>query len=182
MAYKVPILSSTLEPSVTTFGKEKEIYPGSSNNPFNVFLNPAFVSKYNPSDEVKLVLDIWKETGDTEQFPRRAPRSVKIDGKNRELTSTEQRAFQSYIGNKTGVLFNILYHDSLFMSQSPDTRAKRLQGFLTDIYTAAKIEILGYKPKHTSTSVIGILKDLQGWWKRDAYRREKKGGFLSYVP
>lgn len=186
VAYKVPILSKTLPPYIGPFGENSEIYPGSTNNPFNVFLNPAFVSKYGPPDEAILVLDIWKETGETIQMPRKVPRSIKIEGKAIILTPEQSRQFQSYIGSKTGVLFNILYHDSLFMSQPADTRAKRLQGFLTDIYTAAKIEILGYKPKSTSTNVIGVLRDLSGWWKRDAYRREKlsnpRRGFLKFAP
>lgn len=185
VVYKIPWISKTLPERVNTWGEKKEVYQAGSNNPFNVFLNPAFVSKYNPSGEAKLVLDIWRQSGETIQFPRKAPKSIMVQGKRRDLTPDEQRMFQEYIGTKTGILYRILYNDPMFMKHSDENKAKKLQGFLTDIYSAAKVKVLGIDIKQ-SKNVMQILRDISGWWKKEAYQREKiqkvgKRGFLQFV-
>lgn len=186
VAAKVPFLAKTLPANVNTFGETKETYQGDSNNPFNVFLNPAFVGKYDPSPEAMMVLKIWKATGETGQFPRIAPKSVTIDGHKRELTPEEQNMYQSYIGNKTGVLYRALADDPQFMSQPDEQKAKILQGFLTDINAAAKIELFGAMPRNVTADVKGIIYDIAGWYKKSAYKRAKQTplprGFKTLAP
>jgi hypothetical protein len=160
---RIPGLASTLPEKVDTLGNIKEMYQLDSNNPFNVFLNPAFVNKYKPDAISKMVLDIWEHTGETIQFPRVAQVKIKLGSETKEpieLSPARYTEFQKYIGTKTNVLFAILANNPKFLAKSDDDKAKILQGYLTDINTAAKAEILGYRPKHVSHDVITIIKSI----------------------
>jgi len=160
---RVPGLSSTLPAKVDTLGNNKEMYQLGSNNPFNVFLNPAFVNKYKPDPVSKMVLDIWESTGETIHFPRVAQAKIKLGSQTKEpieLSPGQYTEFQKYIGNKTDILFTILADNPKFMAKSDDEKAKVLQGYLTDINTAAKAEILGYRPAKVSQGVITIIRDI----------------------
>jgi hypothetical protein len=183
MIMRIPVLSKTLPERVDTLGKAKEMYQMDSNNPFNVFLNPAFVNKYKPDPVSKMVLDIWEHTGETIQFPRIAQTKVKIGTATEEpveLSARQYVEFQKYIGNKTDVLFTILSNNKKFLAKSDDEKAKLLQGYLTDINTAAKAEILGYRPKHVSHDVITIIKYI-GRDKRQI-DQNTKGEDLGFKP
>ncbi len=159
---RIPGLSSTLPARLTPLGQEKEMYQFGSNNPFNVFLNPAFVTKYKPDPVSKMVLEIWETSGETIQFPRVAQAKIKLTGSPEpiELTPEQYTEYQKYIGNKTDVLFTILSEKKSFMAKSDEEKARRLQRYLTDINTAAKIEVLGYKPKTVPQNVETIMRSI----------------------
>jgi hypothetical protein len=147
VAYKIPWLASTLPESVDVLGQLRENYQDNSNNPFNVFLNPAFVSHYNPSPAAEMVLDIWTRTGETAQLPRQAPEYIKVEGVRYDLDANKQAQFQQYIGHKTDMLFSILAQNERFMQLPDEKKAKKLQSDLTDIYNEAKWKILGVKKR-----------------------------------
>jgi hypothetical protein len=97
---KIPVLASKLPPNYNTLGNKKEVYQGKSNSLFNVFLNPAFVSRYNPTPEAKMVLDIINNTGDTTVAPRRAQKYLTIDGKRYDLTTEQYSEYQRRLGEE----------------------------------------------------------------------------------
>lgn len=98
---KVPFFEKQLPEAYDTLGNEKEVYKDDSNNLFNVFLNPAFVRKYNPSPEAQMVLDIINDTGDTTIAPRRAAKYLTIDGKRYDLTPEQYSEYQQKLGEET---------------------------------------------------------------------------------
>ena len=98
---KVPGLARDLPIDYTTLGKPKEKFQGGSNNLFNVFLNPSFVSKYKPSPEAKLVIDLMNRTGDTMVAPRRPSSSIVIDGERRKLSLEQLSRLQLLVGQET---------------------------------------------------------------------------------
>jgi Ca2+-binding EF-hand superfamily protein len=67
---RLPQLEKSLPLSYDTLGKQRQTYQDSSNNFWNVFLNPSFVSKYKPSPEAKFVLDYMNRTGDKTKAPK----------------------------------------------------------------------------------------------------------------
>jgi hypothetical protein len=93
---RVPGLEKLLPPAYDTLGNQRETYRDKGNNLFNVLLNPAFVSKYNPSSEAKFVLDMINETGDKSLAPRLAQK--KLDGK--PLTSKQYSEMQRIMGEE----------------------------------------------------------------------------------
>lgn len=161
---RIPIASKSLPAQINVTGEEKQMYQGGTNNPFNVFINPSFVNKYKPDPVSEMVLGIWERSGERIQFPRVAEKNVKFAGIKEmvELTAKQQMEYQKYIGNKTGVLFTILSGDEAFMSLPDEDKAKKLQKYLTDINSAAKIEVLGNKPKRVPSGVKRILENKEG--------------------
>jgi uncharacterized protein (UPF0305 family) len=93
---RIPGLQKSLPPSYDTLGNKKETYQNSSNNLLNVFLNPSFVSKYNPSPEAEFVLDAVNRTGDKTLAPRLAQK--KLDGT--PLTSKQYSTMQRIMGEE----------------------------------------------------------------------------------
>jgi len=180
---RVPGLSTLLPERIDSLGRPKEMYQLGSNNPFNVFLNPSFANTYKPDPVSKMVLDLWESTGQTIQFPRVADARIKL-GKETpepvELSPGKYMEYQKYIGNKTNVLFTILAETPEFMQLSDDDKAKKLQGYLTDINTAAKIEVLGYRPQKYSNDVVSIIKLIaEDKQKIDAVSKTKEDfGFI----
>lgn len=97
---KIPGVEKSLPPSFDTLGRKKEVYQDKSNTFFNVFLNPAFVSRYNPSPEAKMVLDVINDTGDTSVAPRRAQKYLMAGGKRYDLTPKQYSEYQRRLGTE----------------------------------------------------------------------------------
>ena len=144
---KVPGLSGDLPPRVDVLGRVRKTYQNDTNNPFNVFLNPAFVNRYEPTPTTELVLDIWARSGETIQLPRIAPRQIKVRGVTRPLTKMEQAQFQHYIGERTALAFSGFARNPDFLAAPDHVKAKHLQGILTDMYQSARVNVLGVPPR-----------------------------------
>ncbi|MBP1934864.1 hypothetical protein [Ammoniphilus resinae] len=99
--YKVPGLSHKLPRAFDTLGRPREVYQDGSNSLFNVFLNPAFVSKYNPTPEEQLIVDLYKRTGDKTIAPRIPLKSLRIDGETVKLTPEQYSQLQRIVGEET---------------------------------------------------------------------------------
>jgi hypothetical protein len=97
---KIPGAELQLQPSYDTLGNKKEVYQGGSNNLFNVLLNPSFVSRYNPSPEAKMVLNVIKDTGDQSLAPRIAQKYLMVDGKKYDLTPKQYAEYQRRLGTE----------------------------------------------------------------------------------
>lgn len=142
---KVPGLAQTLPKNYTVLGKPSERYQGGSNNLFNVFLNPAFMSNYNPDEAAQLPIDIYDKTGETKQVPRTVPNKVKINDTTKELTGSEMSKYQKYVGEKTSTAYKGLINNPEFQKLSDVEKANKLSTILSNINAAAKIELFGDK-------------------------------------
>ena len=154
---KIPGLSKSLPISRNPFGQRAEVFVGGGNTPINVFLNPAFVTKYAPTPEAKLVLDIYTRSGQKQQAPKIADRSVTVNGRKIELSGESYEQFQKYTGEMAQISLARLARDPEFAKGSDEEKAKYIGGLLSDIGTAAKIELLGHRPKREDSGVVAIL-------------------------
>ena len=130
---KIPGLAQTLPLKYGTLGQKLETYQNSGNNPFNVFLNPAFINKFNPSKEVQKVNSIYEQTGETNQVPRVADKSITVSGQKFTLTGQEYSEYQRLLGE---------YTQQAFAKLKADATAKQMQDAMTDANTKAKTGIL----------------------------------------
>ena len=74
-----------------------------------------------------------------------------------ELSAEQQGVYQEYVGTKTQQLFNNLVQDKSFQDMTDEEKAKKMAQLLTDINTAAKIELFGNNPKTVSKQARAIL-------------------------
>jgi hypothetical protein len=93
---RLPGAEKSLPPAYDTLGNKRQTYQNDGNGLFNVLLNPSFVSKYKPSPEAKMVLDVINATGDKTLAPRMAQK--KIDGQ--PLTTEQYAEYQRIMGEQ----------------------------------------------------------------------------------
>lgn len=103
---KLPFVAGKLPPNYTTLGQKKETYQDGSNNLFNVFLNPSFVSEYKLTPEARMVVDTFKQAGETKQVPRVVPKKITVSGEDFVLDPQEYSEFQRIVGEKTRAEFS----------------------------------------------------------------------------
>jgi hypothetical protein len=156
---KVPFVSKTLPENVDVLGNTRQRYQDDSNNPFNVFLNPAFVNKFKPSTAAQEPSDLYKSTGETKQLPNTTPKKVTVNGKDKQLTGKEQADYQRYVGQNTSSATEAIANDPRYKKLSDPQKVNILSNIQTDINAAARISLFGDKPDKVSESVDSILTD-----------------------
>jgi hypothetical protein len=97
---KIPGIEKSLPAAYDTLGNKKEVFKDKSNTFLNVFLNPAFVSSYNPSPEAQMVLDVINNTGDTKVAPRRAQKYLMAGGSRYDLSPQQYSDYQRRLGTE----------------------------------------------------------------------------------
>jgi hypothetical protein len=104
---KLSGLSGKLPERITTTGNVKDnfkprkalgVIPEPITKAYDVFLNPAFSSKYNTTPGSQLLLDMYKKDGDVSQFPRTAPKYITVNGERIPLSIEQQNALQKEMG------------------------------------------------------------------------------------
>jgi hypothetical protein len=137
---KIPGLSKTLPERVDTLGQTQKVMQ--DNSLFNVFLNPAFTSKYDAKPEAQLPLDIFDRTGSKEQFPRTAAKSVTVGGQKISFTPEEQAQFQKYIGEFTSEQFRNLSENESFLNMPDESKIAYMKKILDYSTEQAKYKML----------------------------------------
>jgi hypothetical protein len=145
---KIPGLSKSVNPAIDVWGNIKEYMQNGSNNFFNVYIDPAITTKYEPTKESELALNIYKRIGEKVQFPKVAPkkfdRTVKKETKHIILTAKEYVFYQRNLGKFTKKLYEE-YADSYSESMSDkEVRelSSNLQNGIKDINAQVQDEIL----------------------------------------
>lgn len=140
--YRTPGLAGSLPKGYGTLGQEQSIYQDGSkltdNNVFNVFFNPAFINKYAPTPEAQMVLDIYKNTGETDQVPHVIKKYFNIPGGEKiTLTAEEYSQMQRQVGELTQQGFARIPADI-----SDEEKIKRMVSVITDTGREARITVL----------------------------------------
>ncbi len=138
---KIPGLADNLPQSYGTLGQPLTTYQQGSkltdNNAFNVFFNPAFINKYAPTPEAQLVIDLYKNTGETSQVPRVIKKYFFVGGKRIQLTPQEYSNMQKQVGELTQQGFA-----KVPTNISDEEKIKAMGNVLTDAGKEARISIL----------------------------------------
>jgi CheY-specific phosphatase CheX len=147
---KIPGKSSLLPANYDTLGKQKENYQNGSNNFFNVFLNPGFVSQNNPTSVQKEILRLYETTGDKKQFPRvvdsKLTWTVKGNSNSYTLSQEEKPQYQKSVGEKARIgIEELINSDKYKNAKSDDDRVKMIYNILNDASAEAKEEFLKQK-------------------------------------
>lgn len=141
---KTPGLSNSLPVAYDTFGKPKKTYQDPSL--FNIFLNPAFTSNYQPSKEAQMVSDLIEKTGDKNLAPRAVgPGGIKnftIKGNKYELTPEEMSQAQRIMGEET-----LQRLQKLNPNAKQEYLVKTIKDILTRSEDKAKIQIEKQHPE-----------------------------------
>ena len=132
----------------------KKTFANGNNNWFNVFLNPGFVSEYNPDSMTKTLLNLERATGERGQYPRVAKDKIRISKTllndefgegafNKEvafnLEGKDKSHMQRLMGHHTEKLFGELIQSGELEDLTPDQQVRKFVRSLTDATREAKI-------------------------------------------
>lgn len=158
---RIPGVRQDLPERIDVFGKPMETYQDGSNNIFNVFFNPAFVSKIKRNPEAEEVLRIFENSGLTNQAPQIAgegsSQKVTINGEKIDIPADKLGEYQTYLGEKTQIAFANLMAQPKWKTMTDEEKANAMSSAMENINSAAKIEIFGNKPKNVSKDVKRIM-------------------------
>lgn len=144
---RLPLINRDNPASYDTQGRLKEQYQNGSNNWFNVFFNPSFVSKIEKSELGTEIKRLYGTTGESSQAPRQQGNSIQINGTTKKLTGEEKQRYQQYIGEKTRKYFEQAMKKDAYKNMTDEEKIKALTNILTDVSVAAKHELFGHNPK-----------------------------------
>ena len=133
-----------LPAAYNTDGTQKENFQNGSNNAFNVFLNPGFVSKNIPTPVQKEILRIFDKTGDKTHFPSVVPKSIRATGSNPliNLNGQEMSDYQKIIGEKTITNYKYIMDTTEYKLKTDSQKSAMLSKAMADAKENAKIEML----------------------------------------
>jgi len=143
---RLPKVAESLPPRRTTTGQVRKKIP-SGNDFFNVFFNPAFTDTIKSDPVGNELMRLFKESGQTKQFPRRAGRSLTINGEKQKLDAEQIGRYQHAIGKLTMNRYMQLMRSERYHFKGDEDRAKILADEMTDIATATKVVMFDHKPK-----------------------------------
>lgn len=157
---RLPGASFTLKPQYDVLGDKTQLYQDDGNNVFNVFFNPAFVSKYKLTPEAKMVLDLYDATGEKRQFPNTPKKNLKINGEDKKLSTNQYYHMQKLTGTLSKFVLSNYANNPEFKKMSEADQVKEISNALTSIGQASRVFLLGDQPKRLDKDTPEILQAL----------------------
>lgn len=154
---RIPGLEKKLQPQINVWGDQRETFQNGTNNLFNVFLNPGFVTKYKETPASEMVFDVFEATGDTSILPKIVGKKYTINGESVQIGPQTMRKMQSYVGTATKNFFTMMAKTPQLQNQPPELTAKQMATVLRAIGEAARVDVLGNRPKSLSKDAIGVM-------------------------
>jgi hypothetical protein len=139
---KIPGLAQTLQPQVNPEGQNNERYQNGSNNPFNVFLNPAFMGTYNADNVQKEITRLENSTGQTSQYPSIIKNTQKVNGQDVQLSPQQVTDMQRVQGQLTKEAYAKIMSDPAYSRLSDTDKVKKLQNIITQANQIARSQVL----------------------------------------
>lgn len=127
-----------LPAKIDPFGREMENYQGGTNSVLNVMLNPSFMSKYRPTPESKMVVDLYHNTNDAKVVPIVVESKFKFNGVPYEMNARQRNNMQKWVGQRTQKFFATLANNPQFMGAPDEVKVDRLSSYLTKVRSAAR--------------------------------------------
>lgn len=156
---KIPGLSDNLPPRIdVTTGEPLEMYQDDSNNLFNVFFNPAFMTKVVKDKELQEILALYNSTGERTQAPKIISRTITIDGEDKKLTGKEISSYQQFVAEETRIYFDTIMNTPQYATLPDPLRVDILTKIIKGVDAAAKIDLFGADPsKQTRLSQSMVI-------------------------
>lgn len=156
---KIPGAKNTLAPTVNTFGEEVENY-GGDNSAFNVFLNPANISKANATDTQKELYALYEATKDKTIFPMQAPYYLSDDGEKINLSSNERSEYQKRSGEYVSKELHALFDSEFYKTLENEDKVEVVNKIVKDANTHAKSKWITTKATKELKKIQEELKDV----------------------
>lgn len=161
IATQMPGVSEAFPPRFDIMGQAQERYQSGGNSLFNILLNPAMVTRIKKDPILSETQRLIDFTGQQNIAPRTPERSVKLDGKNYDLTNEQISAYQFYVGNYTMARYQRLMASPPFARLPEATKVEILAKELTDVHAATKSYVLGSDPSKLTQQQLYLRRLLR---------------------
>lgn len=166
---KIPGLSDELPVKRDTLGREIEKY-GGENNIFNIFFNPANISKGKVSESAKEIYDVYQATKDKTIMPRSAPNDLSMtitnkkgEKKKKEL-SLDNKDKSEFLKISGGIIddnVKKLKDNKYYKKLDDDEKALVIKEIVDYSYNKAKADLLDIDMSEVS-GYKTVTKKLKG--------------------
>ena len=166
---KIPGLSDELPVKRDTLGREIEKY-GGENNVFNIFFNPANISKGKVSESAKEIYDVYQATKDKTIMPRSAPNDLSMtitnkkgEKKKKEL-SLDNKDKSEFLKISGGIIddnVKKLKDNKYYKKLDDDEKALVIKEIVDYSYNKAKADLLDIDMSEVS-GYKTVTKKLKG--------------------
>lgn len=129
---KIPVWDYQQIPYIDAWGRH-ESSGAAGARAFNNFLNPAYIFQIEESPVEKELLRLYQKTGDAGVLPKRAGKSITVNGENRGLSSEEYVKYAENKGQTSLKLVTALTKNKLYSGLDDGGKAECVQ----DAYTYA---------------------------------------------
>lgn len=166
---KIPGLSDELPVKRDTLGREIEKY-GGENNIFNIFFNPANISKGKVSESAKEIYDVYQATKDKTIMPRSAPNELSMtitnkkgEKKKKELSldNKDKSEFLKISGGIIDKNVKKLKDNKYYKKLDDDEKALVIKEIVDYSYNKAKADLLDIDMSEVS-GYKTVTKKLKG--------------------
>ena len=166
---KIPGLSDELPVKRDTLGREVEKY-GGENNIFNIFFNPANISKGKVSESAKEIYDVYQATKDKTIMPRSAPNDLsmtitnKKGVKNKKELSLDNKDKSEFLKISGGIIdenIKKLKDNKYYKKLNDDEKALVIKEIVDYSYNKAKADLLDVDMSEVS-GYKTVTKKLKG--------------------
>lgn len=123
---------------------------------FNVFANPAFIRRIKDDPVGREILDLYQRTGEPGMVPKRRS-SFMVNGEKYNPTAQERSDMAIFEGRLVEQIYSKLVLSPGWNKLPDEIKVKLMSGYLVDIHKAAKIELLGDRPKKGSGRLASVL-------------------------
>lgn len=166
---KIPGLSDELPVKRDTLGREVEKY-GGENNIFNIFFNPANISKGKVSESAKEIYEVYQSTKDKTIMPRSAPNDLsttitnKKGEKNKKELSLDNKDKSEFLKISGGIIndnVKELKDNKYYKKLDDDEKALVIKEIVDYSYNKAKADLLDIDMSEVS-GYKTVTKKLKG--------------------
>jgi hypothetical protein len=176
--------SFKLSKAYKTLGKDRyaETYTQGNNSLFNVFFNPAFVSRYNPDPMALMLLKPYEETRRTDTLPKTQGPSVTMGGETFQL-KTEDRAQMQRV--MAGYLTRMMGEELKWRPKTPLGQEAQIERLVKMVDASGK-QARGWFAQNKLSDYMSRAKEISGLAMtgedRKWLRKQKAKNRYSYNP
>jgi hypothetical protein len=139
---KVPGLTQTLPARRNVWGRKAESFQKGENNLFNIFFNPAFITKYRPDKDAQEIIRLMQTTGETRHFPKYVTPTVVIGDDTLKLNPKLQSRYQQIVGQYGKAIIDGLITNPEYAKLTDDQKVSAISRNLSRLNSIVKPRIV----------------------------------------
>ena len=161
---KIPFVGNKFPAKLNAFGEAVERYNYGGNGFLNVWVNPITIAEARRNPAAAEMMRLYDATGNKAVMAPIQNPKVEVNGQALQLTNEQIVQMQNYTGKLAAETMTWLMASPQFVALPDEAKATIISQSLGAIQSAAKIELLGNRPKQVNqlTEMMAIRGRVRG--------------------